>query len=167
MTYWLYMHINFGVLDAATAFIPVSFLSFFVLPWAILNVASTIFPFELSPGFYKWQYAVPGYNCFSILIQIWSGGCNNRLYRALPILFAWEVFGATAGVAGVFYRNSAAEKDLLKKEREQRELAKTRKTSDVSSTYLKPEPDAHAAGASWPQPLQGRLVQKARANSLE
>ena len=93
MAMWLYMHVNFLVLDAATAFVPLSFLTFFVLPWAIINVTSTIFPFELSPDFYKLGYALPGHQVVSILFQVWSGGCNNQLSRALPVLFAWEIFG--------------------------------------------------------------------------
>lgn len=80
MAYWLYQHVNFVVLDTVTAFIPASFLSFAVLTWAIINVTSSIFPFELSAGFYRWGWALPGHNLYSIIITIWSGGCNNRLY---------------------------------------------------------------------------------------
>jgi hypothetical protein len=81
MAYWLYMHVNFLVLDTVTAFIPASFLSFFVLTWVITNVTSSIYPFELNPGFYRWAYALPALEAYSVLIQIWSGGCNNQLYQ--------------------------------------------------------------------------------------
>ncbi|CZR67496.1 uncharacterized protein PAC_17395 [Phialocephala subalpina] len=114
MVIWLYMHVNFLVLDTVTAFIPISFLTFFVLTWVILNITSTLFPFELSPGFYRWGYVLPAHNAITILFQIWSGGCNNQLSRALPVLFGWEVFGLAAGVMGVFYRNRQARKAVLK-----------------------------------------------------
>ncbi|KAH8595369.1 hypothetical protein B0O99DRAFT_661659 [Bisporella sp. PMI_857] len=114
---WLYMHIHFLVLDAATALIPLSFVTFFVLTWAIMNLTSTFLPFELSPGFYRWGYALPAHQVVGILFQIWSGGCNNQLSRALPVLFAWELFGGAAAAFGVFWRNKAAENQLIKEER--------------------------------------------------
>ncbi|KAH8586016.1 hypothetical protein B0O99DRAFT_529535 [Bisporella sp. PMI_857] len=113
MVMWLYMHVNFVVLDTATAFIPVSFLTFFVLTWVILNVTSTIMPFEFSPRFYRWGYTLPAHNAVSMLWQVWSGGCNNQLGRALPVLFAWEVFGTIAAIFGSMKRNRAAQKDLM------------------------------------------------------
>ncbi|KAH6713230.1 hypothetical protein BKA61DRAFT_520434 [Leptodontidium sp. MPI-SDFR-AT-0119] len=116
MAMWLYMHVNFLVLDAATAFVPLSFLTFFVLPWAIINITSTIFPFELSPGLYRLGYALPGHQIVSILFQVWSGGCNNQLGRSLPVLFGWEIIGGVASGWGVVYRNKAAREEVLKAE---------------------------------------------------
>lgn len=91
MVCWLYMHINFLVLDTITGFIPLSFLAFFVLTWAIMNITTTIFPFALNPGFYRWGYFFPAHSTWETLITIWSDGGYNRLYRSLPILFAWWV----------------------------------------------------------------------------
>lgn len=108
ITFWLYMHINFLVMDVATGFIPASFLAFFVVTWVILNVTSTIFPFELNAGFYRWGYVLPAHEIWTILIQIWSGGTVNRLYRALPILFAWEIVLLPAAKAAMHHRCRAA-----------------------------------------------------------
>jgi hypothetical protein len=36
---------------------------------------------------------MPAHNWYTIFIQIVSGGCYDRLYRALPILFAWFIVG--------------------------------------------------------------------------
>ncbi|KFY25217.1 hypothetical protein V493_04756 [Pseudogymnoascus sp. VKM F-4281 (FW-2241)] len=116
MVVWLYMHVNFLVLDAATAYIPMSFMPFFVLTWAIINITSTIFPFELNPGFYRWGYALPAHSVFSILLQIWSGGCNNQLKSALPVLFGWEVIGGVLAVLGFYRRNRVAERELDEEE---------------------------------------------------
>ncbi|KAL4937783.1 hypothetical protein BDV06DRAFT_67055 [Aspergillus oleicola] len=88
---WLYGHINFLLIDTLTGFIPMAFMPFSILTWVIINIASTIGPFELSPGFFKWGYALPAHEVYEVLVLIWSGGCVNRLYRALPILFSWWV----------------------------------------------------------------------------
>jgi hypothetical protein len=104
MTVWLYMHINFLLFDIMTTFIPMQFMPFCILTWMITNVASTIAPFELSPGFYRWGYALPAHEAYSILGQIWSNGCNNQLHRALPILFSWWVVGACVVVYALHYR---------------------------------------------------------------
>ncbi|GMF74914.1 unnamed protein product [Aspergillus oryzae] len=92
MAIWLVMHLNFLIIDAATAFIPMQFMSFFMLTWIILNVSSSIGPFELSPGFYRLGYVFPAHELYEILLQIWTDGCNPHLYRALPILWSeWIV----------------------------------------------------------------------------
>ncbi|KAL4924800.1 SNG1 family protein [Aspergillus undulatus] len=101
---WLYGHVNFLVLDTATAYIPMPFIPFFVLTWVIINISTTIAPFELSPGFFKWGYALPAHEFYEILVQIWSGGCVNRLYRALPILFSWWLVAMVGSVFGGRHR---------------------------------------------------------------
>ncbi|TGO43762.1 hypothetical protein BCON_0935g00010 [Botryotinia convoluta] len=124
MSYWIYMHINFLILDTATAFIPVSFLPFFVLPWAIINVAATIYPFELSPGFYRWAYALPAHEFYSLVIRVESG-CGDVLYRVLPILFSWEVVGLALAISGSSYRNRHAEAELIAVGKLQQDASKT------------------------------------------
>ncbi|KAJ6181022.1 hypothetical protein N7519_011483 [Penicillium mononematosum] len=108
ITMWLLMHINFLFFDITTAFVPIQFMSFIVLTWVIINVASTIAPFELSPGFFRWGYALPSHEAYEVLIQIWSGGCNNRLYRALPIMFSWWIVGVLVAVYAMQYRCKTA-----------------------------------------------------------
>ncbi|KAM3086594.1 hypothetical protein ACMFMG_000721 [Clarireedia jacksonii] len=131
MSYWIYMHINFLVLDAATAFIPVSFLTFFVLPWAILNIASSLYPFELSPGFYRWSYAIPGHEFYSLVVQI-EGGCGHVLHIVLPILFSWEIVGSALAVLGSSYRNRHAKADLIEAgEAERDEIAASKTSNDT------------------------------------
>ncbi|KAJ5852395.1 uncharacterized protein N7529_011780 [Penicillium soppii] len=108
MILWLLMHINFLFFDITTAFIPIQFMSFVVLTWAIFNVASTISPFELNPEFFRWGYALPSHEAYQVLIQIWSGGCNNRLYQALPIMFSWWIIGIPIAVYAMQHRCKAA-----------------------------------------------------------
>ncbi|THW95176.1 hypothetical protein D6D18_05813 [Aureobasidium pullulans] len=119
---WLFMHINFAVIDVATGFIPMKFLPFFVLTWVILNVTSTIWPFELAPGFYRWGYALPAHEVWQVLIQIWSGGAVDRLYQALPILFTWEIVFLPLAVIALNHRCAVAERELKAKEEERRQL---------------------------------------------
>ncbi|GAM89127.1 hypothetical protein ANO11243_071620 [Dothideomycetidae sp. 11243] len=116
MTFWLHMHINFCVLDVATAFIAVPFLPFFVIAWVIPNITSTLTPFELAPGFYRWSYALPAHETYTILIQIWTGGADNFLYRALPILCVWEFVGLVSAYLALNYRCVKTRKALLEEE---------------------------------------------------
>ncbi|KAI9372865.1 hypothetical protein BJX61DRAFT_533627 [Aspergillus egyptiacus] len=101
---WLFMHINSLVFDTLSAFVPIKFMPFCVLTWAIMNISSTVSPLELSPAFYRLGYALPAYEAYQVLGQIWSDGCNNQLHRALPILFAWWVVGIVTAIYGIFYR---------------------------------------------------------------
>ncbi|KAJ5904890.1 uncharacterized protein N7473_001806 [Penicillium subrubescens] len=94
MIIWLVMHLNFFIIDSVTAVIPVQFMPFFILTWIIMNVSSTLSPFELSPGFYRIGYALPAYELYQVLLDIWTHGCNPTLYRSLPILFAWWLVSA-------------------------------------------------------------------------
>ncbi|CAI7614764.1 unnamed protein product [Penicillium crustosum] len=93
MVLWLGMHVNFLLIDSVTAVLPMKFMPFFILTWIIMNVSSTLGPFELSPGFYRIGYALPAYEIYQVLVDIWTHGCNPTLYRSLPILFSWWVLG--------------------------------------------------------------------------
>ena len=108
MIMWLFMHINFLFFDILTTFIPPAYLPLGVLTWVIINVSSVVAPFELSPGFYRWGYAVPAHEVFQVITQIWGGGCNNQLYRALPILFVWWVVGIVVVIFSLRYRCNTA-----------------------------------------------------------
>lgn len=99
-----------------------SFLPFFVLTWVILNVTSTIWPFELAPGFYRWAYALPAHEVWQVLIQIWSGGAVDRLYQALPILFTWEIVFLPLAVVALNHRCKVAEREHVAAEEARRQL---------------------------------------------
>ena len=121
MIFWLHMHINFCVIDVFTAIVPLQFLSFFVLTWVLLNISSSLQPFELIHGFYRWGYAMPAHETMTVLIQIWSGGCNY-LYRALPILFSEEVAALFAAYVALIYRCDATKKTIEKEKLRQKDL---------------------------------------------
>lgn len=108
MVIWLYMHINFLIVDILTSFIPMEFLPLCILTWVILNVASTISPFELNPGFFRWGYALPAHEVYQVLVQIWGDGCESQLYRALPILFSWWIAGLVFVVIAMRHRYQTA-----------------------------------------------------------
>jgi hypothetical protein len=102
MAIWLASHIHFLLIDFVITIIPMQFAPFFVLTWVILNVSSTISPFELSPGFYRLGYVMPAHELYEVLLQIWTRSCNPVLGRALGVLFAeWVVGAVLFGVAGV------------------------------------------------------------------
>ncbi|PYI27838.1 hypothetical protein BP00DRAFT_279291 [Aspergillus indologenus CBS 114.80] len=102
MALWLVMHVNYLWLDATTVVVPPKFMSFVMLTWIILNVSSTIGPFDLSPGFYRWGNALPAYELYHVLLYIWTDGCNRpALHQSLPILFSWWIVGWALFVVGM------------------------------------------------------------------
>lgn len=100
--------IHFLVLDFAAGFIPMPFIPYFVLTWILLNVTSTNVPLELTPGFYHWQYALPSFEAYQLLVTIWSHGCVPQLFRALPILFTWLILGLIGSWASMVQKCNAA-----------------------------------------------------------
>ncbi|KAH8202501.1 hypothetical protein TruAng_003309 [Truncatella angustata] len=110
---WLYMHVNFLLVDILTTWVPMQFMPFCILTWVVMNVASAISPFELDPGFYRWGYALPGHEVYQVLVKIWSHGCGNQLHIALPVLFSWWFAAIALVIVAVRTRcrkASAAEK---------------------------------------------------------
>ena len=101
---WLFAHINYQALDILTIWIPPPYISMAFITWVVFNSASILIPFELMPKFYHWGYAIPANEVYRVLIDIWSGGCNPKLYIALPVLFSWEVAGLLLSSIGVFRR---------------------------------------------------------------
>lgn len=89
MVFWLVQTINNLLFWAFLAAAPAPLIPFFVMPWIFLNITSTASPFDLNPGFFRWGYALPSYNAYQVLYDIWSRGANPSLYRTLPILFGW------------------------------------------------------------------------------
>ncbi|KAF9885291.1 hypothetical protein FE257_013092 [Aspergillus nanangensis] len=117
MALWLFAHLNFVILDVFTIWISPPFVPMALISWIVLNVTSVLLPFELSPGFYKWGYALPAHSVFNVLIDIWSHGCNPQLYYALPVLFVYEVVGVILSSIGVYRRAHYA---VLKQEAEEK-----------------------------------------------
>ena len=85
---WFLMHIYFCLIDFAVAFLPPPTMPFVILTAIFINITSTNVPFELNPGFFRLGYALPAFEAYSVLIDIWSGATAD-LYIALPILFSW------------------------------------------------------------------------------
>lgn len=101
---WLFAHLNFQILDVLTVWIPGAFMPLALITWMMFNVTSILVPFELSPGVYRWAYVMPAHEVYEVLTDIWSGGCNPKLYYALPILVAMEVVAFGLGMVGVYRR---------------------------------------------------------------
>ncbi|CAH0043550.1 unnamed protein product [Clonostachys solani] len=111
MLYWLLMDINWQVMETLIAcYIPMQFSPFFVFPWIITNVASTVFPYEVMPAWYKIGYALPSSGVYTLLIHIWSG-CGNQLGVALPVLFVWWALGHVTSVFAVRKRCADSAKE--------------------------------------------------------
>ncbi|KAL4865982.1 hypothetical protein BDV12DRAFT_173665 [Aspergillus spectabilis] len=104
LTLWLFGHLTFLTLDVFAVWLPPPYVPMSLITWVVINVTSILLPFELSPAFYKWGYALPAHACYNILIDIWSGGCNPQLGYALPVLFAYELSSGILSGLGVYKR---------------------------------------------------------------
>ncbi|KAM5350014.1 hypothetical protein ACJ41O_006519 [Fusarium nematophilum] len=112
MCIWFYMDINYLVVDTVLgSIVPMQFFAYFFLTWVILNIATTVYPFELTPGFYHWGWALPAHNVWLLLIGIWSSGCRAQLDVTLPILFAWWFVGHLSSAWSVRRRCLMAEEE--------------------------------------------------------
>ncbi|CAH0021815.1 unnamed protein product [Clonostachys rhizophaga] len=111
MLYWLLMDIHWQVMETLIAcYIPMQFSPFFVFPWIITNVSSTVFPYEIMPAWYKIGYALPSSGVYTLMIHIWSG-CGSQLRVALPVLFVWWALGHVTSVFAVRKRCSDSAKE--------------------------------------------------------
>ncbi|KNG87670.1 hypothetical protein ANOM_004133 [Aspergillus nomiae NRRL 13137] len=178
MALWLFAHCNFLVLDVFTIWLPPPGVPMALISWIVLNITSILLPFELSPGFYQWGYALPAHSIFQVLVDIWSGGCNPQLDYALPVLFAYELIALTLSSVGVYRRAHYA---VLAKETEEKtwkervaaaiseqqqqqmlEETPTPPTSDSALTEGEQQPDrtrrrSTAAGIVDQEALTGQL----------
>ncbi|KAF5979555.1 nitrosoguanidine resistance protein SNG1 [Fusarium bulbicola] len=145
MCLWFYMDINYLVIDTVLAtIVPMQFFAFFMLTWIILNIGSTVFPFELTPGFYHWSWALPAHNVWLLLVGIWSG-CRANVGVTLPILFSWWVAGHAGSAWSVRKRclmaEAEAESQLHDAPNEKFERFSTEQTRQETSHGLRPVQD--------------------------
>lgn len=111
MCFWFYSNICYVVMDSVVGtVVPLRWVSFFIFAFVIVNITSTLFPFQLSPDFYHWGYALPGHNVWLLLIEIWTSGCISKLDVALPVLFAWWVVGHATSMLAVIRKCRAGSK---------------------------------------------------------
>ena len=168
MVLWLLMHIYFCLIDAATAVLPQPAMPFLIVTWIFFNVSATISPFEITPGFYRWGYALPAYSAYEILTYIWSDGPAPELHRSLPIMFAWWLVGLACAVlahrrkcrlawSAAGSRSSKAENPFHVEEQNQGRMR-------VSSSEEKYTDTAEESKSSEPKQLLG---DERRSNSVE
>lgn len=119
MVIWLFAHLNYLTLDVFTIWLPLPYIPMALITWVVFNVTSVLLPFQLSNGFYRWGYMIPAHDVYSILIDIWSGGCNPSLQYALPVLFALEITSLILSSLGVYRRAHFA---VLAEEHKQKEF---------------------------------------------
>ncbi|KAM0424270.1 hypothetical protein ACHAPT_010415 [Fusarium lateritium] len=134
MCLWFYMDINYLIIDTLVAtVIPMQFFAYFVLTWIIINIASVFYPFELTPGFYRWGWALPSHNIWLLLIGIWSG-CRAQLDTTLPILFSWYLVAHVTSAWSVRKRCLMAEAEAQEKEKAEHKF--TRFSTEQSEQFV-------------------------------
>ncbi|KAB5545712.1 hypothetical protein GE09DRAFT_1132129 [Coniochaeta sp. 2T2.1] len=99
MVLWLVQHTYYQLLDGTLALVPIQFFSFLLVTFVFVNISATVFPLESMPGFYRWGHALPAYQSFQVLLNVWSRG-SHKLYEALPVLFTWWVVSASYAAVG-------------------------------------------------------------------
>lgn len=102
---YLYCAVSFNVLDLATAFIPMPFMSQFVLPWVIFNVASSLCSPEILNVWYRINYFFPAHHWWQLsMMALTKGGLTSHLHYALPVLLVWWVATAVLSIFGTQQR---------------------------------------------------------------
>ena len=164
ISFWLFMHTIFTIVDAATAVIPMTFISFFLISWVIGNLASVNVPFELSSGFYSWGWFFPAHSFYQILVTIWSRGCAPNTYRCLPILFTWWVVGLTTSFLGMVKRCNDATIWTKEIEKDEEDVEKRASSSDLEGVRSAQEKEIRdeerrpdSLGLAVKQPFQDAL----------
>jgi hypothetical protein len=167
MALWLFAHLNFLVLDVITVWLPPPYVPMAMVSWVVLNSTSAMLPFDLSPGFYHWGYALPAHCVYQILIDIWSGGCNPQLYHALPTLFAYEIVAMTVSTIGVYRRAHYA---CLSQEQEENSCRDKISTAllDVRKDLMAQEAmhDGQGQGTSETEKNQGPATQEPESATI-
>lgn len=110
MVLWFCMDTQWQVMESIVgSFLPMEYTPFFVFTWVITNVASSVFPLEIMPSFYKVGYVLPMRSTYSLLVQVWSG-CANEMHISLTVPFVWWAVGHIVAVFSVRKRCFDAEK---------------------------------------------------------
>jgi hypothetical protein len=102
------------VLDIATAFIPISFLPFFVLTLIIFSVAATIGPPDIINHWYRISYFMPSLHWWQTVITIITHGAVPRLVYNLPTLAGWFIVMKIFTTYANYYRAGKARATFAK-----------------------------------------------------
>ncbi|KAF7563964.1 hypothetical protein G7046_g145 [Stylonectria norvegica] len=114
MCLWLFMEVSYLIVDTVLdVVVPIRFFSLFLVTYLLTSVASTIYPFALSAGFYRVGYIFPAHNTWSLLMEIWSEGCKPQHQVALPILLVWWAVGHVTSAWAVWRRCLMNEPSIL------------------------------------------------------
>lgn len=92
----------------------------FMIFYIVINISPTFAPFVLSPGFYRYGYAMPMFNAYEALKVLFFNTWKGSLGRNYGILAAWVVVSnlALVGILGWISRSTkklAAKKDSKEK----------------------------------------------------
>lgn len=122
--------------------------------------------FRAEPRLFPLGYALPAHELYQVLIQIWSDGCENQLYRALPILFSWRIAGAVFVVIAMRHRCHiavAVEEAAAAAKEKNRNISQTNLSRDSSIQEIIPpdrqdtveasQTEQAAYGPTYPTPF--------------
>jgi hypothetical protein len=92
--FWILIFVGMIALGMATeavlTLLTVRFISFFLIPYIVINVSVTVVPNEIQPWFYKYGYGFPIFN-MSQAVRTIIFNTKNHLGRNFGALIAWAV----------------------------------------------------------------------------
>ena len=102
-----------------------------IAPWMVFNivanVSTTFAPFVLTPGFFRFGYALPMYNAYEAVKVVFFDTWKGHLGRNLGVLIIWIVVGNVSLLFVSHWSTQRAKKIALaekQKKKEQQQVDK-------------------------------------------
>lgn len=93
----------------------------FMIFYIVINISPTFAPFVLSPGFYRYGYTMPMFNCYEALKVLFFNTWRGTLGRNYAILGAWVVVSNATLVYILWYISKKTKAKRLLQEKEKSE----------------------------------------------
>lgn len=122
LTMYLFISASGGINECVVSWILFKdfkvLLAPFMIFYIVVNIAPTFAPFVLSPGFYRYGYAMPMFNAYEALKVLFFNTWRGTLGRNYGILGAWIVVSNIALVVILKWISNTSKKQLKEKQSE-------------------------------------------------
>lgn len=119
ITMYLFISASGGINECVVSFLlfkdKKALLAPFMIFYIVINISPTFAPFVLSPGFYRYGYAMPMFNAYEALKVLFFDTWRGSLGRNYAILAAWVVASNTALVGILKWISTTSKKALAEK----------------------------------------------------
>lgn len=125
ITMYLFISASGGINECVVSIIlykdKKALLAPFMIFFIVINISPTFAPFVLSPGFYKYGYAMPMYNAYEALKVLFFNTWRGPLGRCYGILGAWVAVSNIVLVAILKYISDQSKKLSTKTEKTEKD----------------------------------------------